>query len=86
MSSLKRILFTAMIVGVAATAYFAGTRTAVPANSKPQTPGSLIAEPAEITLENPTGVLLGEIRVPDSLLQQPLGESPAKLIVPELKK
>lgn len=87
MANIKRLLLTAAIVGIATTAYLAGSRTATSEPSKPAAPPMpLKALPADFTIDNPTAVLLGEAKVPLEVLKTPAPSEPHGLIVPVIDK
>lgn len=98
MRVLRRVLVAAAGAAGVAAAYTIGA--VVHGGPKPEAAAVVAGEPAvkvpdavapptvlpDVNLPNPTGVLLGEVKVPDDLLKPP--EPPARpdLIVPDLKK
>lgn len=82
MNALKCLALAAVV----AAAYFAGARSTVTeaAPVRIEEP-KLVASPADVTVSNPTAVLLGEASVPPEMLRGPATPAP-DLIVPELPK
>ena len=82
MKNTRRLLAAFAMSSVAAGAYFVGARTR-PAEASPPAPPVLIAAPLDVTIANPTAVLLGEAKVPGELLRGSATPAP-NLVVPDL--
>jgi hypothetical protein len=87
MQTLRHLLAATVMAALVAAAYFAGvqSRTAEATLPPPLAEPVLKAEPMDITIANPTDVLLGQAPVPNEALQGPVTSAPG-LIVPELPK
>jgi hypothetical protein len=86
MRIVRHLLAATLLAAIVATAYFVGAQSRT-AEATPPPPAEpvLRAKPMDITIANPTDVLLGQAPVPNEALQGPVTSAPG-LIVPEIPK
>ena len=83
---MKSTLRLLIVAAIGTAAYFAGAQSRpMEATPLPAAEPRLKAEPLDLTIANPTAVLLGEAKVPNELLKGPVSAAP-DLIVPDLPK